>query len=605
MKKRLSFYAATASFILLSGFLTSCSVDDAYDLDKDIDLTMGLGSEGLALKLGNTEHVMLGDVLDIDDNELVETDQNNMYYLVKADHTTFDVTVSTASGVMTDVDIDATQDIVSYDDVAEGGALDGQPVTIPGGRTFSHTGVTGVASLEAELNDLPTDINSLRAVYPKSGVFDLRVELFSENPQLDFRLNAVRNLQVTFPDYVRVAGTDANNVFHFSDREGLNAASVSVGTVTLEQLDLGAGPNGLGLEVTTDAQGNRSITLSDDVAMSGDFTVASGREQTFGEGDAVKLRLVVSLEGGGRLEADRITGEVNPDVEPEIDPVEVGDELPDFLTDGSVTLTVQNPTLRFQFDATDLPVPVEFSSHLTSLDAEGQTLASADLPQQGRNDVDAGSTTVYYYSQTGSPYDPDGVTAGARSETVSNLAALVYKIPDQIDVDCSNGRVGVKQGVLHDIRLGHTYSAAVDYEVLVPFQFNAGTTIVYNDSVVDMNDDIKDYQAAGVEITADAINFVPMVLEVTAEPYDVAGRLIPELSISTARVAAAQGNEGTTTPIVLTLEASDPAAVSRLDQLRFRVTAVSEAEGELRSDQYFYFDNLRLRLKGQVVGDFN
>ena len=39
--------------------LTAC-VDDSYDASKDIDMTMGLGSQGLQLKLGNTENIMLG-----------------------------------------------------------------------------------------------------------------------------------------------------------------------------------------------------------------------------------------------------------------------------------------------------------------------------------------------------------------------------------------------------------------------------------------------------------------------------------------------------------------------------------------------------------------
>lgn len=39
-----------------SVLLTTGCVDSDYDLDN-IDLTMGLGSEGLSVKLGNTEKV--------------------------------------------------------------------------------------------------------------------------------------------------------------------------------------------------------------------------------------------------------------------------------------------------------------------------------------------------------------------------------------------------------------------------------------------------------------------------------------------------------------------------------------------------------------------
>lgn len=82
MNKRMNLYASLIAIALASGVTTSCSIDDTYDLDKEFDMTVGLGSEGLSLRLGNTEHVMLNDVLDIEDNDLVETDGQNLYYLV-------------------------------------------------------------------------------------------------------------------------------------------------------------------------------------------------------------------------------------------------------------------------------------------------------------------------------------------------------------------------------------------------------------------------------------------------------------------------------------------------------------------------------------------
>ena len=57
--------------------------------------------------------------------------------------------------------------------------------------------------------------------------------------------------------------------------------------------------------------------------------------------------------------------------------------------------------------------------------------------------------------------------------------------------------------------------------------------------------------------------------------------------------------------ITITLTAQNPADVSRIDKLRFHVTAGSEAQGALYSNQYFSIQNLRLKLKGQIIGDFN
>ena len=61
--------------------LTAC-VDDSYDASKDIDMTMGLGSQGLQLKLGNTENIMLADLLEEDEN--LKTDAQHTYYSAHA-----------------------------------------------------------------------------------------------------------------------------------------------------------------------------------------------------------------------------------------------------------------------------------------------------------------------------------------------------------------------------------------------------------------------------------------------------------------------------------------------------------------------------------------
>lgn len=603
MNKRMNLYASLIAIALASGVTTSCSIDDTYDLDKEFDMTVGLGSEGLSLRLGNTEHVMLNDVLDIEDNDLVETDGQNLYYLVKTDHTSFDVSVKNAIGSIEHVEINSSQDVVSFDDFDNPDGA--SSVVVAAGREFSKAGVDGSSPIETNIDDISDDINSLRAIYPKSSVFDLKLEVSPSNPNLDFMIESVRNMEIQFPDYVKILNTDANNVLHIADLSGVGSKSVVLGQVYLDHLDFGEGPNGLGLPIETDEQGNHYIRFTDDITMRGDFAVTSAREQYMNDGDVVKMRLFVELQGGGQIEAERVQGEVNPEINPEIDPVEISNDLPDFLTDNRVTLNMQNPTIRFDIDATNLPVPVEFSGSVTSVADGGQVIGAASLPQSGKNDIPFEHISTYYYSQTDQPYDPDGIAAGSYVEVVNDLNSLIRKLPDHIQVDCKDGRVNVKQGVLHDIYLDRSYSADVNYEVLVPFTFNAGTTIVYNDSVDDMNDDLKDYQAKGFDITADAYNLVPMELEISVEPVGVDGRVLDGVDVTTDIIAAGDGTTATKTPITLTLTAQNPADISRLDKLRFHIVAVSPATGELRSDQYFYLDNLRLKLLGQVIGDFN
>ena len=70
------------------GFALTACVDDKYDVDS-IDLTMGLGSDGLGMTLGATEKIYLGDMLNVDEDDLWHKDANNLFYLVQNGTTSF------------------------------------------------------------------------------------------------------------------------------------------------------------------------------------------------------------------------------------------------------------------------------------------------------------------------------------------------------------------------------------------------------------------------------------------------------------------------------------------------------------------------------------
>lgn len=610
MKKRVNLLARATVVALTMGMVASCSIDDTYDIDKEFDMTVGIGADGLALRLGNTEPVYLNDVLDIEDNDLIDTDQNHLYYLVKSDNSQFDVTIGNAVGSIDGIELNSDQSIVSFADVDNPLGL--TSVTINQGEEFNQSGVTAESEFDASIDDIAEEVNSIRRIVPESSLFNLRLEVYSNNPDLRFNVTEISNLKLKFPDYLEVEGTAADNVLDINIPGNPNSSVVDLGQVRLIDLLMGDDDQPLGLPVTDDGQGNRVIDITGMASMSGDFKLTSAQEQTMNDGDEVRVRLVIELASGGEITVASIDGEVNPAINPDMDPIEISDDLPDFLRDEAVTLEMQNPTIKFDVDATQLPVPVEFSGEITSYAENGSVMATASLPQSGKVDINKGQNSVYYFSQEGSPYDPTGIDPAATVYTVDNLSDLVRKLPDNIQVDCNDGRVNVKQGVLHSIALNRTYSGTINYDVLVPFIFNSGMTIVYTDSIADMNEDLKDYQAEGFDVTGEAYNTVPMELVADIEPLDLNGNVLTGITVTPATIAAGTGlhegednNGAVKSNITITLTAQNPADVSRIDKLRFHVTAGSEAQGALYSNQYFSIQNLRLKLKGQIIGDFN
>lgn len=71
--------------------LCSACVDHNYDLKKDIDLSVGVGGEFLAVPVGNTEPIRLGKIIKTDDADLLHVDARGNYRLSKQDLFAVDV----------------------------------------------------------------------------------------------------------------------------------------------------------------------------------------------------------------------------------------------------------------------------------------------------------------------------------------------------------------------------------------------------------------------------------------------------------------------------------------------------------------------------------
>lgn len=87
MKKNYWNYALIGVCAVSTATLYSC-VDDAYDLNKDIDKTITVGGD-LTIPSSSTEEMLLKDILDLEDNSTVVADKNGDYAIVKAGNPSF------------------------------------------------------------------------------------------------------------------------------------------------------------------------------------------------------------------------------------------------------------------------------------------------------------------------------------------------------------------------------------------------------------------------------------------------------------------------------------------------------------------------------------
>ncbi len=584
------------TLLVISTFY-SC-VDNDYDLGKDVDLTMGLGSENLTLKIGETEKIYLKDMLDIEDTNIdTLKDGRSLYYLIKEGASEIDVRVNKIP-VFRVAEVNLVPDRVLFPSEVPGVDPDRDPLQL--------NNVTASAPMTVDIQSIPEEIIRLRKIYPVSKMCTMK--LVVEQPEgSSYILTDVKNLTINFPYFLSSSvfqGAPGQTVYRVPDISGNTSPVIQLDPIPVEYLQFGQADL-FGQLIT-----ENSLIAEDDVEMSGDFTFNVSLYELNEKNSRVNVKLIIEL---GAIDADRIEGIVDPLIEPVVDPIDIADELPGFLKDPAVVLEVSNPTMKFISYGASLPVPILFSGHVSSVKENSYT-GPVRIPVSGYEPIPQGTDHTFYFYQGNEPFDPQGVNAMAPVHFVPTLSSLIREVPDYLQVDLSGRRVKANPDQLHSIRLGEQFRATMDYEVLVPFIFDKGLRIVYTDSILDMHDDLKDYQVSGMTLTAVSVNSIPLDLNLTLVPigFSPSGEpetdLSGEIEVEPALVPAAKGlaeADITEANIAIVMKASNPEAVSRLDRFDIRVNGESVDSSELTSNQYFFLKEMRIKLHGQVIANFN
>lgn len=591
--------------------LTTGCVSDDYDLDS-VDLTMGLGSDGLKLKMGNTEKILLGDILDLD--ESVKLDANNLYYLVEEGTTNFNIHVNEVSASFKESTIETSERVLDYNIAKEqlGDVVNQLPpnASLPvAAGIFFNGEAKGYADVDVTV-DVPEEVSYIST----ADVKDMKVSLQMHtdlSPNVKFGIDKVENFSITIPSILQVregswpAGwTMKDNVLTHQGALTIPQDGV-ICSIVADKVDTkgyGAPKDGK-LAFGKDANG-RSVLQA---GIQGKVYFKSTGAFNLSTSDYADIYLTLSLGNSSKIDIEQVTGKFSPEINPTVDPIDIASSLPDFLNDDAVKIGAANPTLKFTADLTSIPVGLNLSGELTSVKKGAQGFTKkVGLPVTQVEDKQ--HNTVYYY-QSGKPYDPEYPTlpAGAVQAKANNLSSLIEKLPDEIRVDLTGGKLSV-QNKEYTIQLGKDYQASADYKVYVPFQFDKGLTIVYNDSTDSMSEDLEDYQAEGLMLKATAQNTIPLDLVATITAYDVDGNVVPGINFSEIKVPAGDGTNVNEAQVEISATLDEPSLLQKMDRLKFSVKAANDVNGqvhELCSTQYLRFADVRLYLTGKVIGDFN
>lgn len=580
-KKSLRGSVVLLSSLLLGSMTTSC-VDSSFDFDKDFDWSINTGY--LAFPVGKTDTIFLDDIIEIDEGDdlqiVPDADGNGVageYHLIKdgeIDRASANVRMATVDGSTTHIDPIT--------------AADESSVVSPSGMITTQISQTGdVKADAADIDDALKELGSLKAAAPTALTLNIKLE-----GNLNFSTIS-GNLKVKFPSFLvfNDPAVNANNEIQIPCSElQLNVPYVRTLQLTGYHFDGG-------LPVV-----NNEIHLNEQVVVTGETNVQLPSGGQVGSG--VKLQIVPTVLLAD-MSVDEATGIIQPEIDATKTSVEISN-LPDFLNDDETSLSVSNPVILFSA-VNPLNAPVDLTGKMLGKKEDG-TLISGSEVKFGAGSTDPillqpGSNLIAL-SRLGT-----GGPAGSQNIAVANINNLIAKIPDVVEVEM---QPAVSYDKYYSIRLGHDYEVSGNYNIDIPLSFEEGLNIVYTDSADDLNSDLKDLDFEEAAVELDAVNTIPLELEVKAEnvtPLDINKQPLSDIKVEVEGgiAASADGKTSTRQTLLIKMTEQVKGAMSRLDAIRFRVTAVpGQAIGiTLRSDQWMQLENIKVKVPKGINIDLN
>lgn len=578
VKKMYPLWGLLLSFPL---WTVSC-VDNKYDLDKDIDMTINVGGEHLTIPAGSSDTAYLSKIIEVEEGDILQPDAaTRVYHLTKRDD--IDVDPTTVKEVtISSANTDLTKELVGT------GSSASASITTD---LEEENNLTAKAS---DIDEALIELGALGAETPAS--LTLTFE-FLNTGNLTFGSVTAKNLEIQLPDFLMFekGEVEEGNKLILNDEELKNAQKVL--HVIGYQFGGKAGEGEI-------PDKNRTITINGLVTMQGQV-VTSGIN---GSG-SLTMTLDVTLE---EMTANSVTGVIQPEIKAETTNIELND-LPDFLKDEETRMDITNPVILLRAE-NQLETPVEVDAVLTPMKGNAQIDGKEVKVGSGYGKtpvVLASGKNVIALSRTGE-CTIEGVTSNVKVEDINDL---LETIPDDIEVDL---QPVVRNEGYYTAELGRAYEMPSSYEVDVPLSFEQNLNIVYNDSVQDLNKDLNDLdkvilKKANVLLTVD--NAIPLKLQLKPENVlikDVYGNELTAVKKTIEEdkqyvTESTDGEKPVTSELVLNLTSEDTAFLSKIDRICFKLTAVpGSATGvPLKDTQWLKVTSIKLSVPGGVNVDLN
>lgn len=641
MKANTIFKLMAAPMLLVGGMMMVGCTDSNYDLGN-LDKTVAFGSEqGIALPGNNsTKELKLKDLFSLPENGVIKVDETTGEYVfsesASPDATNIlieQVEMSKESESSDDYNYDFAE---IFNDILGARGANKAPASDEGFREIKHFSFNG---------DVPEAIKKLDEARFSSTI-DITLD-FSQD--LQDNINELKKMVVYVPTYFML-GVDVYQVKKDGSAETKYPQEVfdeSTNTMTLTSF----ASNQRGVHVIIALKGvkfntenerdqkdnyflkmdNNGISMEGGVFMQAlyeDAASARGNRAPAAKNLAIGCTTKVgdiTIEGG--------KGNFKPklDFQDGLGKFSIG-ELPGFLDDDEVKLKVKNPriVLNISNDINLYGLITEPFIVANYKDGSQKKVGIQPFKINRHDNVESNpesstTTTIVVVNDEASlgdiNADFDYSSTVTSNEDLTELLEDITNI-ENISFECSATTDDSEEG---NVELGYEYTIQPEFEFYAPLEFEAGSTIVYSDTISGWHDDLEKLsftKDSYVEMTADVSNQLPMNLKTEVFPVERhADGTLHKMSADQFVVTVWTGDDESqnlifagssasprVTKLHVRLTQKDDNALSRIDGIIYRANGVTPQETiseAIKETSHLKLENIGLFLKGKVVKDLD
>lgn len=573
---------AAALLLTSFGITTSC-IDNSYDLNRDIDMTISAGGEHLAIPVGYTEKITLDKTIELDEGDDLQI-VDGEYHLLKKDN------------------IDETNTSVKLVTVNES-SNPIEPIRIISGNHDSDVYDILISNAESEgfinaeahgVDKAVIEIGSLAADMPTT--LTLKLKLSGE---ISTSLVKVGTMTITFPNFIQ-----------FEKENGLNGQTLTMTDVQIKPSEFKkelkinkyvfGNTYGEGNRVEEE-NGDRILKIENQkitIEMQG---IYANNPQGSG---SLSITPTVTLS---EMAVSEVYGTIQPDID--VKPTEVElNNLPDFLQDDEIRLDITNPV--FSFNANNpLNTDVEMDGVLTGY-KDGKVTKTVKIGS-GNGGASITLKPSGDKQQTISIVRDEKtvVEANATKVVVPNLNDIIETIPDRINVEL---KPAVKTEQYYTVNLGQDYTLNSAYDIDIPLSFGSNLKIVYEETLDNFDLDLEDVDIEKAVLSINAVNTIPLAMEIKNEnvsALDANGNVIKDIDV-TVEGTITESKDGKTevsSTLNVNLNETAEGAISKLDGLKLKITAVpgQATDVQLLSTQWMQLKDMKLKIPNGIKVDLN